>query len=101
LASVYSSHIVSAIYRHHSVALLTSVTQTATLLNSALANGLHSKAFATYQSNMKITILNFEVAEVDTLELPAELVGAQIEALEGFIIGKGYSLGNIEWLQHE
>ena len=51
--------------------------------------------------NMKITILNFEVAEVDTLELPAELADAQIEALEGFIIGKGYSLGNIEWMCHE
>ena len=51
--------------------------------------------------NMKITILNFEVAEVDTLELPAELASAQIEALEGFIIGKGYSLGSIEWMQHE
>ena len=51
--------------------------------------------------NMKITILNFEVAEVDTLELPAELADAQIEALEGFIIGKGYSLGSIEWMQHE
>ena len=51
--------------------------------------------------NMKITILNFEVAEVDTLELPAELSGAQIEALEGFIIGKDYSLGSIEWMQHE
>ena len=50
---------------------------------------------------MKITILNFEVAEVDTLELPTELAGAQIEALEGFIIGKGYSLGSIEWMQHE
>ena len=53
---------------------------------------------------MKITILNFEVAEVDTLELPAELASAQIEALEGFIIGKGYSLGSrflIEWMQHE
>ena len=50
---------------------------------------------------MKITILNFEVAEVDTLELPAELAGAQIEALEGFIIGKGYSLGSIEWMCHE
>ena len=50
---------------------------------------------------MKITILNFEVAEVDTLELPAELADAQIEALEGFIIGKGYSLGSIEWMQHE
>jgi len=50
---------------------------------------------------MKITILNFEVAEVDTLELPAELSGAQIEALEGFIIGKDYSLGSIEWMQHE
>ena len=50
---------------------------------------------------MKITILNFEVAEVDTLELPAELAGAQAEKLEGFIIGKGYSLGNIEWLCHE
>ena len=50
---------------------------------------------------MKITILNFEVAEVDTLELPAELADAQIEALEGFIIGKGYSIGNIEWMQHE
>ena len=50
---------------------------------------------------MKITILNFEVAEVDTLELPAELAGAQVEALEGFIIGKGYSLGSIEWMQHE
>ena len=51
--------------------------------------------------NMKITILNFEVAEVDTLELPAELANAQIEALEGFIIGKGYSLGSIEWMCHE
>ena len=51
--------------------------------------------------NMKITILNFEVAEVDTLELPAELNGAQFEALEGFIIGKGYSLGSIEWMCHE
>ena len=50
---------------------------------------------------MKITVLNFEVAEVDTIELPAELAGAQIEALEGFIIGKGYSLGSIEWMQHE
>ena len=50
---------------------------------------------------MKITILNFEVAEVDTLELPAELAGAQVEALEGFIIGKGYSLGSIEWMCHE
>ena len=50
---------------------------------------------------MKITILNFEVAEVDTLELPAELAGAQVEALEGFIIGKGYSLSSIEWMQHE
>ena len=50
---------------------------------------------------MKITILNFEVAEVDTLEVPAELVDAQIEVLEGFIIGKGYSLGNIEWMCHE
>ena len=51
--------------------------------------------------NMKITILNFVDAEVDTLELPAELAGAQIEALEGFIIGKGYSLGGIEWMCHE
>ena len=50
---------------------------------------------------MKITVLNFEVAEVDTLELPAELAGAQIEALEGFLIGKDYSLGSIEWLCHE
>ena len=50
---------------------------------------------------MKITILNFEVAEVDTIELPAELHGAQIEVLEGFIIGKGYSLSNIEWMCHE
>ena len=50
---------------------------------------------------MKITILNFEVAEVHTLEVPAELADAQIEALEGFIIGKGYSLGNIEWMCHE
>ena len=52
---------------------------------------------------MKITILNFEVAEVDTLELPAELqiLDPQIEVLEGFLIGKGYSLGNIEWMQHE
>ena len=50
---------------------------------------------------MKITILNFEVAEVDTIELPAELADAQIEVLEGFIIGKGYSLSNIEWMQHE
>ena len=32
---------------------------------------------------MKITILNFAVAEVDTLELPAELEGTQIESLEG------------------
>ena len=50
---------------------------------------------------MKITILNFEVAEVDTLELPAELAGAQAEKLEGFIIGKGYSLSSIEWMCHE
>ena len=50
---------------------------------------------------MKNTILNFEVAEVHTLEVPAELADAQIEALEGFIIGKGYSLSNIEWMQHE
>ena len=52
---------------------------------------------------MKITILNFEVAEVDTIELPAELqiLDPQIEVLEGFIIGKGYSLGSIEWMQHE
>jgi len=50
---------------------------------------------------MKITILNFEVAEVDTLELPAELADAQFEVLEGFIIGKGYSLGSIEWMCHE
>ena len=50
---------------------------------------------------MKITILNFEVAEVDTLELPAELEGTQIEHLEGFLIGKGYSLGSIEWMCHE
>jgi hypothetical protein len=50
---------------------------------------------------MKITILNFEVAEVDTIELPAELHGAQIEVLEGFLIGKDYSLGSIEWMQHE
>ena len=53
--------------------------------------------------NMKITILNFEVAEVDTLELPAELqiLDPQIEVLEGFLIGKGYSLSNIEWMCHE
>ena len=50
---------------------------------------------------MKITVLNFETAEVDTLELPAELADAQAEKLEGFIIGKGYSLGSIEWMQHE
>ena len=52
---------------------------------------------------MKITVLNFEVAEVDTIELPAELqiVGTQIEVLEGFLIGKGYSLGAIEWMCHE
>ena len=50
---------------------------------------------------MKITILNFEVAEVDTIELPSELADAQIEALEGFIIGKGYSLGSVEWMCHE
>ena len=50
---------------------------------------------------MKITILNFEVAEVDTHELPVELASAQIEALEGYIIGKGYSLGSIEWMCHE
>jgi len=51
---------------------------------------------------MKITILNFEVAEVDTLELPAELANASCyEMLEGFIIGKGYSLGSIEWMCHE
>jgi len=50
---------------------------------------------------MKITVLNFEVAEVDTLELPAELANAQMEMLEGFLIGKGYSLGSIEWMCHE
>ncbi len=50
---------------------------------------------------MKITVLNFEVAEVDTIELPAELADAQIEVLEGFLIGKGYSLGSIEWMCHE
>ena len=50
---------------------------------------------------MKITILNFEVCEVDTHELPVELAGAQIEVLEGYIIGKGYSLGGIEWMCHE
>ena len=50
---------------------------------------------------MKITILNFEVCEVDTHELPAELASSQIEALEGYIIGKGYSLGSIEWMCHE
>ena len=50
---------------------------------------------------MKITVLNFEVAEVDTIELPAELHGAQIEVLEGFLIGKDYSLDSIEWMQHE
>jgi|TARA_B100001094_G_C17786320_1_gene602186 hypothetical protein len=50
---------------------------------------------------MKITILNFAVAEVDTLELPAELEGTQIESLEGFLIGRGYSIGNIEWMCHE
>ena len=50
---------------------------------------------------MKITVLNFEVAEVDTLELPAELMSAQMETLEGFLIGKGYSLGSIEWMCHE
>ena len=50
---------------------------------------------------MQITVLNFEVAEVDTLEIPAELADAQIEVLEGFIIGKGYSLGSIEWMCHE
>ena len=52
---------------------------------------------------MKITVLNFEVAEVDTIELPAELqiLDPQIEVLEGFLIGKGYSLGSIEWMCHE
>ena len=50
---------------------------------------------------MKITILNFEVAEVDTLELPAELASAAGDVLEGYIIGKGYSLGSIEWMCHE
>ena len=50
---------------------------------------------------MKITVLNFEVAEVDTLELPAELANAQMEMLEGFLIGKGYSLDSIEWMCHE
>ena len=52
---------------------------------------------------MKITILKFEVAEVDTIELPAELqiLDPQIEVLEGFLIGKGYSLSNIEWMCHE
>ena len=49
---------------------------------------------------MKITILNFEVAEVDTHVLPPEMPDVY-EALEGFLIGKGYSLGNIEWMQHE
>ena len=49
---------------------------------------------------MKITVLNFEVAEVDTIELPPEMPEVH-EALEGFLIGKGYSLGNIEWMCHE
>jgi len=49
---------------------------------------------------MKITILNFEVAKVDTIELPPEMPEVH-EALEGFLIGKGYSLGSIEWMCHE
>ena len=49
---------------------------------------------------MKITVLNFEVAEVDTILLPPELPEVH-EALEGFLIGKGYNLGSIEWMCHE
>ena len=49
---------------------------------------------------MKITILNFEAAEVDTYVLPPEMPEVH-EAFEGFLIGKGYSLGSIEWMQHE
>ena len=49
---------------------------------------------------MKITVLNFEAAEVDTLMLPPELPDIY-EAMEGFLIGKGYSLGSIEWMCHE
>ena len=49
---------------------------------------------------MKITVLNFEVAEVDTHVLPPELPEVH-EAIEGFLIGKGYGLGSIEWMCHE
>ena len=50
--------------------------------------------------NMKITVLNFETAEVDTLMLPPELPDVH-EAMEGFLIGRGYDLGAIEWMCHE
>lgn len=49
---------------------------------------------------MKITVLNFERAEVDTYVLPPEMPEVH-EALEGFLIGKGYNLGSIEWMCHE
>ena len=49
---------------------------------------------------MKITVLNFEAAEVDTIMLPPELPEVH-EALEGFLIGRGYDLSSIEWMCHE
>ena len=49
---------------------------------------------------MKITVLNFEAAEVDTLMVPPELPDIH-EAMEGFLIGRGYDLGAIEWMCHE
>ena len=48
----------------------------------------------------KITVLNFEKAEVDTIMLPPELQDIS-EAIEGFLIGRGYDLGEIEWMCHE
>ncbi len=50
---------------------------------------------------MKITVLNFETAEVDTHVLPPEMPDPVSEALEGYLIGKGYSLSSIEWMCHE
>ena len=48
----------------------------------------------------KVTVLNFEAAEVDTIMLPPELPDIH-EAIEGFLIGRGYDLGAIEWMCHE
>ena len=66
-------------------------------------NGLHSKAFATYQNNMYITILSYEPTnQVITFELPEYTRGFQVESMEEYIsVTLGFSVNNIDWQTHE